>query len=155
MGKHKTTPEQRFWSHVSIVSGECWRWRGGKRGQYGVFFYQGKREGAHRVSFIINFGPIPRDRDVLHRCDNPLCVNPDHLFLGTHAENMHDMKAKGRAKAPCGDKANAGKLNTEQVRQIREYLKMGLSQRTIADFYGVSSAAISNIHTGTTWNHLP
>jgi len=89
----------RFWSHVD-TSGECWVWtaaRASKRGGYGRFGIENQQtEYAHRVSWRLAYGPIPTGLWVLHHCDNPPCVRPSHLFLGTQVENMADMTIKGR-----------------------------------------------------------
>lgn len=109
------TPEQQFWKRVNKdgpvhpICGQCWLWTGGTyktRGGYGQF--RGMR--AHRFSYLINIGEIVNDLYVLHKCDNVLCVNPDHLFLGTPQDNMTDKKQKGRAtggtKSPCYGEKN-------------------------------------------------
>lgn len=89
----------RFVASYRVDESGCWLWRatGGRR--YGSLFVDGRREQAHRVSWLLHRGKIPDGLHVLHKCDTPLCVNPDHLFLGTHADNMADMKAKGRARS--------------------------------------------------------
>lgn len=75
----------------------CWLWTGAIRGDgYGNFTYQGRNHGAHRVSWAFHHGPIPEGQNVCHKCDTPLCVNPDHLFLGSRSDNMRDMSKKGR-----------------------------------------------------------
>lgn len=136
-----------FWSKVD-ASGECWLWVGtlNRRG-YG-HFPTGKRHGlshtAHRSSWIIHHGPIPEGLHVLHRCDNPSCVNPDHLFLGTHRDNMKDMKEKGRAKGPA-------KLTETQVRGIRSDTR---THRAIAKDYGITYALVGKIKRKETWKHL-
>lgn len=92
----------RFWSKVDRrASDECWPWLGRLRGKgYGVFGFRGVVHGAHRVSYIIARGSIPDGLCICHRCDNPRCVNPSHLFCGTVAENIKDMDLKGRRRSP-------------------------------------------------------
>lgn len=152
--------EQRFWQKVDRRGDdECWPWVGAtdNRG-YGAIKGAGQRrpEKAHRVSWQLANGPIPIGLWVLHRCDNPPCVNPAHLFLGTAADNSHDAVAKGRQK-PSGlrgsDHGNA-KLQEAQVREIVARTKNGESQRTLAQAYGVSSKTIHNIQHGQAWAHI-
>lgn len=89
--------QERFWSLVEKTDG-CWAWKGyTQEGRYGHFMVTpGHRQGAHRVAWQIAYGAIPDGLHVCHRCDNPSCVRPDHLFLGTHRDNMRDMVARGR-----------------------------------------------------------
>lgn len=98
-GKAQPSLEDRFWKKVEKKSpDECWEFKGAKYEHgYGCLSVGGrKNKGAHRISYVIHFGEIPNDLHVLHKCDNPPCVNPNHLFLGTHKQNMEDKSRKGR-----------------------------------------------------------
>lgn len=147
---------ERFWSKVD-TSGDCWPWRGGRdEDGYGQFSVNGRNVRAHRFSYELVVGPVPDGFQVCHRCDNPPCVRPSDLFLGTNAENLADMASKGRARV--GDRRRTGaanpraKLTEEQVREIRlRYAAGGVSQDALAAGYGVSQVAVSHIVRGLTW----
>lgn len=101
--RNKLRVESRFWSNVPKGDrSSCWEWKGVRVGsmtiKYGQFNFPGGRTAAHRFSWYLAHGPIPNGLQVLHKCDNPPCVNPSHLFLGTQADNVHDCVAKGRAR---------------------------------------------------------
>ena len=115
--------------HVKLVTSGCWEWIGGRDAQgYGVAGHHGR---AHRLSYEANIGPVG-DMQVLHRCDNPCCVNPLHLFLGNHTDNMRDKKLKGRS---------GGKLlGMDDV--LRAYRMAGANVCQLSDLFGVSRAAI-------------
>lgn len=95
--KRVQTMEQRFWKKVTKTE-ECWLWTGSTNGKYGKIRYedQGPLIYAHRYSYLLHYGPYDMSQEVCHRCDNPVCVRPDHLFLGTHSANMRDASKKGR-----------------------------------------------------------
>ena len=95
--KNNRSQSERFWNKVDIRDeNDCWIWTGGTVKQYGEFRFNDKIQSTHRISWQIHFGTIPEGMDVLHHCDNPPCVNPKHLFLGTHSDNMQDAEQKGR-----------------------------------------------------------
>jgi len=110
--------------------------------------------GAHRISWELHYGPIPKGVDVLHHCDNPACVNPIHLFLGTHLSNMVDMAQKGRwginGRNYTGETNPRAKLTAEQVQEIRT---LPLSQRKLDYKFGVSPWEIQNILRNRSWKH--
>lgn len=145
----------RFWSYVT-TSDNCWEWQGSKRNGYGRIWSDGKMVRAHRVSFVIHFGAIPNGLFVLHHCDNPGCVNPKHLFLGTQAENMKDCRDKGRSTGLMafygkGSECPSAKLTEEDVREIR---RRNDTQDRIAKEFGVCQKTISNIMRRVNWKHV-
>src|SRR5256885_74384 len=97
-----------FWNRKTISPSGCWEWVGSKRELgYGQVRYKGRSARAHRIAWELTFGEIPDGRSVLHKCDNPPCINPDHLFLGTQQDNVDDMFRKGRQKTPGNGKAKS------------------------------------------------
>ena len=90
--------ESRFWARVDKRGpNECWEWTGGRKGHgYGQVFFNSKNMRTHRLSWVLKNGPIPPDLYVCHRCDNPPCVNPEHLYLGTQKQNIREAQEKGR-----------------------------------------------------------
>lgn len=126
--RFEKTEEERFFEKVNKdgING-CWLWRGGTRGRgklkYGSAWYNGKNEGAHRLSWIFHNGYLPSHKgldpvEVCHKCDNPLCVNPDHLFLGTRKDNMQDKINKGR----CGQKNKSHCPQGHEYSETNTYL---------------------------------
>lgn len=148
----KTLPlKPRFESKFSVTPG-CWIWNAGlTEDGYGVFVAKRKNWMAHRFSYEFYVEPIPKGLFVCHRCDNPLCVNPDHLFLGTPLDNMLDKTAKGRNLSPKGVRHGSNKLSEDQVRAIRQD---GRFLKDISRDYGVSIANISSIKKRTIWSHI-
>ena len=126
----------------------CWLWMGAvDRSGYGRFNLASGTRKAHRLSYESFVGPITGGLFVLHRCDTPLCVNPEHLFLGTTADNMKDMIAKGRS--PAGERSGRAKLTAAQVAEIRAST---LRHSELALVYPVSAATICDIRRGQRWS---
>lgn len=163
---------ERFWLKVD-KSDDCWLWTAGTdRKGYGMFSVGGSRDdagrrrnsmvGAHRYSYQLANGPIPDHASfhglcVLHRCDNPRCVNPEHLFLGTNEDNVKDMDRKGRriTSTKRGSAHSQAILTEKQVREIHaKYQAGGISQAALGREFGVSLATINHIMTGRLWAHL-
>jgi len=158
-----------FWGRVNKSDG-CWLWVMGKNKQgYGKINVAGKDALAHRVSYLITKGEIPHGMFVCHTCDNPTCVNPDHLFLGTPADNMADKVKKGRQargdelrKAQQkgaqtfrrGVETGHAKVNESQVVEIRELSASGLKYPQIAIRYGISINGVFHIVKRHTWKHV-
>jgi hypothetical protein len=147
---------ERFWAKVD-QSGECWLWIGGfSQDRYGKIKLPGRNGAtvrAHRAAYVLANGEIPNGQLVCHRCDNRACVNPAHLFLGSHRDNVDDMVAKGRQT--LGEVNGRAKLSASSVAEIRDLLKnTSLRPTAIAPMYGVSPTAICRISAGRTWTHV-
>jgi hypothetical protein len=163
MASWKLTLEERLWSHV-VMSGDCWLWTGNTRSDgYGTLCVNGKKTAAHRLSWILAHGEIPKGDGfhgtcVLHTCDNRKCVNPAHLFLGTQADNLGDMTQKGRALHPrndtsfrAGERHPNARLSETQVIAIRSDPRIEIQ---IARAYGVGLMTINHIRHRRTWKHV-
>jgi hypothetical protein len=147
-----------FWDQVDKSGGvdACWLWRGRAQGDfgYGGMTVGEKIEYAHRVSWAIANGPIPKGLLVLHRCDVPRCVKPSHLFLGTHAENMKDKVLKGRQHR--GESTPGVVLRDAQVSEILlRYATGKESALGLAIEFGVKESTMRSIIGGRTWLHVP
>lgn len=146
----------KLMSRISKAQSGCWEWTWGlSNAGYGRLGYKGKNTQASRVMWIAVHGSIPNGLWVLHRCDNPKCINPDHLFLGTRKDNIDDMVRKGRGNALRGAESNKAKLTEEIVRQIRkEHHHSGIGFRPLGRKYGVSDMAIRKLISGQSWKHI-
>jgi hypothetical protein len=142
-----------FKAHVTPgPQSECWVWTGRRDAWgYGRINKGTFRTRAHRLSWELSVGPIPSGVFVCHRCDNPPCVNPSHLFLGTSRENTADMVAKGRQAR--GERKNTAKLTEKIVEKIRHEVAAGLTYRQAALKYGVGFYSVRCIVRGKTWRH--
>lgn len=133
---------------------ECFIWIGTKNEDgYGSISYKAKLCRSHRLSWLFHFGPIPKKMEVCHKCDNPSCWNPKHLFLATHAENMRDAAIKKRAMGHKGEDHPNSKLTEAQVLEIREKFKRG-NGRILAKKFGVSDNNIYMVASRQSWTHI-
>jgi hypothetical protein len=144
----------RFYKHVDKTE-TCWNWLGGKLRGYGIFNYEGKSIRAHRFSYMMHKGKIPKGMKVCHTCDNTSCVHPDHLFLGTHQDNMDDKVRKGRQSYTTGETHGMSILGDDEVISILKLLKDGCKGVVIAEKFSVSPETISKIKKNQTWKHIP
>ena len=146
---------ERFWSKVDASSKDgCWLWTATLTHGYGSFWLVGTNARAHRVAYTLAHGPIPDDFCVCHRCDNPRCVNPEHLFLGTNAENQADKVAKLRHSH--GEAHGAARLCLADIAEIHRLAASGGKQTVIATQFDVSRAVIHGVLTNRIWKtHTP
>lgn len=148
------TLEERFWEKVDKSGGPdaCWVWTRSLNSQgYGQIRKDGKVILAHRLSWELYKGPIPKGLCVLHHCDNTLCVNPDHLFTGTLFDNTQDMIAKGRRSDTKEQNNGNAKLTPNKVLEIRRRFKAGEMVVVLAKEFGVNPSAIYKIINKKTW----
>jgi len=149
--------ECRFWKHVDkLTETGCWHWTAALVRGYGktsVHIDGRKRQVfAHRVAWELTRGKIPDGLLALHRCDNPRCVNPDHLFLGTHKDNVADMHSKLRGQH--GERHWKSKLSEDQVREIRRRFSSGEPKRGLARAFGMDKSTIKGIVERLLWRHV-
>ena len=149
--------QARFMSKVSKAESGCWEWTGATNSSgYGKFGAGGKRGAtllAHRVSYLMHLGGIPGGMYVCHRCDNRICVNPGHIFLGTPTENNRDMVSKGRQRGydRSGEGNPAAKITLVQAREIRALVASGKKRSDVAVEYGISYGHVGQIVTRKSW----
>lgn len=135
-----------FDKYVIRESFGCWKWNGPLLDGRGKLMYEGKAIQAHRASWLLHRGEIPKNMYVCHTCDNKICTNPDHLFLGTPSDNTIDMVKKGRF--------HRAKLNCEKVKEIKKMLANDIKSSEIAKLFKVKPMLISDIKLNKTWRHV-
>lgn len=144
----------RFWNKVEKTS-SCWEWKAASSGGYGYISVKGQNTRVSRVSYELHFGKIPQGLYVCHKCDNPGCVRPDHLFLGTALDNARDRDNKGRRIPPAGTSNGYHKLSEKNVLDIIEIYKSGqYSQEQLGKKYGISQAHVSRLIKKQSWRHI-
>lgn len=145
--------QKAFWSKVKKTK-KCWLWIGAKSSSgYGCFRTHFKDWRAHRFAYTLCRNKIPKGLLVLHSCDNPGCVNPSHLFLGTPADNTRDMIKKRRHT--YGTKVHTAKLNEKEVKEIRRKYATGrYTQKQLSNRYGINQTNIQAVIVGKTWKHI-
>lgn len=151
------TLEERFWEKVDNASRDgCWRWTSaiGSRG-YGVFWVGGRKRSAfaHRTAYEMTHGPIPEGMVVMHSCDNPWCVNPAHLSVGSKKDNSQDALRKGRYRVGESN-GGGGKLRNGDILEIRALMNQGYGCSRLSKRFGVSQQTIKAIKRGRIWSHV-
>ena len=160
---------ERFWSKVCISKDGCWEWLGCKRSGYGAMRVGEKSLAAHRFSWMLhNQQEVPEGKIVCHKCNNPSCVRPSHLYVGTHSDNLRDAHKAGTqdpkrlvnwrkentiSPVVGSDSPNA-KLTEEQAREIKVQYYMGANTRELGRIYGVDHAVVVGIGKGIRWKHI-
>ena len=152
-------PENQFLEFLMTmrrVSKDCWEWTGGTfHSGYGMVRFKGKIWRVHRLIWTLKEGPIPGGKEICHTCDNPACFKPEHLFQGTHMENMRDALKKKRLKPPQGEASGNAKLTNAKVRSIRAmYSKRLGTHKQLAKRFGVSPTLICYVTTRKIWKHI-
>lgn len=156
------TVQERFEAKFEKRDGNyCWNWTAYKDLEgYGTFWIAGRMQLAHRVAYQLYVGAIPEGLCICHVCDNPACINPSHLFPGTHTDNMRDCNNKGRGRPKCnwpdssGEKHGRSKLTEEDIRTIRMMCASGSRQADLAREFGVTPGNISKIVCGRNWKKV-
>lgn len=155
---------KRFAKHTRYnPENGCWEWTGAlrsKNSEYGAINIGGRIKLAHRVSYELYKGEIPKGMSVCHKCDNPKCVNPDHLFIGTHSDNMMDAYQKGRLDVPEGVKFKKGNMpanatiTKEQAVQVKLAIKGGMGNKEISETLGIKYGTIVDIRRGKSFKNI-
>lgn len=150
----KLLTRESFMARTRPAQDGCIAWVAGRNKRYGALWDGQRMVYAHRVSWSLSYGEIPAGMSVLHKCDNTFCVNPEHLFLGTQADNLKDMHTKKRDRKAKGEGHYYAKLTDNTVREIRQ-LAGTMSLRALAQRYGLKShSGLVRIIKGTAWKHV-
>lgn len=148
----------RFMGHVEVGGSpvSCWFWRGNKPdGRYGHFCYESQTVKAHRWIYELLNGPIPEGMVVRHKCDNPWCVKPSHLEIGTPADNIRDKYERGRNDDRKGENHPLARLHDDDIRRIRKLASVGMRHQQLAQLFGMSRQYIGKIVRRQNWKHIP
>lgn len=140
----------RLYCKARLMESGCWFWIGSKRKGYGLLQHNKRTSSAHRVAYEVFNGPIPKGLVVRHGCDNPSCINPDHLTLGTQLENVRDREVRNRRDVK-GEQIGTSKLTVAEVLEIK---KSSDSLDVLAERYGVDRSNVWAIRSGKSWKHL-
>lgn len=157
MAKSHIKPiRQRFWKKVNIKDlFDCWEWLGYKNPDgYGIVMRNSRKELTHRTAWILTYGNIPENLCVCHKCDNPSCVNPAHLFIGTMQDNVNDMFSKGRQPYTKGSKGGRAILTEEQILAIRILYQAGIRQCELGRMYNIDVGHLWHIINRDIWTHI-
>ena len=152
--EYKLNRLKKYFEKYVIRQEGCWDWKGHNTKKYGSLQYNGKSISAHRASWLIHYGEIPDGMFVCHKCDNPRCKNPEHLFLGTPTNNVHDMYKKGRNNSPRGEKSSNAKLTNQRAIEIKQMLKEKVPVVDIVQKFNSKPSTIYDIKDGKTWKHI-
>lgn len=150
------TVRRRFWTKVDTSSITCWEWQGGvAHNGYGRTHFRGRSQYTHRVAWQLVHGSIPDGMCICHHCDNPSCVRPSHLFLGTHAENTRDAVRKGRWARQTGENSHKAKLREKDVHEIRRLYATGeITLVVLSGMYRVAWQTVNKIVRRRSWKHI-
>lgn len=145
-----------FWKRVHHdAEDRCWYWAGGhKEAGYGTYYANGRSNAAHRVAYALHAGALAPGMTVRHKCDNPPCVNPNHLVAGTQTQNVQDRDERSRRQAPRGVRNGHSKVNDDRVREIVTAVALGESQVAVARRLGIEKSTVGKIVRGQSWVHV-